>query len=202
MTILFLFDKIIIGGCMNTKKIGYLLLTLSLILIISGCFSTFLSGLRKDKENTLNMMKIVDDEFEIFSANTSIFEDYRENLYAEVLESIVCNQLVINDITIKNKLSNYENLVDELEKSVNELNKLCDDVYYPSGLTNNKCSNYKSIYEQVNNYFVGDIGIYNRNVNTCKSVFVDSVNLTEYKIKRDYIDFNLDNKFDGKEEQS
>ena len=89
---------------MNTKKIGYLLLTLSLILIISGCFSTFLSGLRKDKENTLNMMKIVDDEFEIFSANTSIFEDYRENLYAEVLESIVCNQLVINDITIKNNL--------------------------------------------------------------------------------------------------
>ena len=101
MTILFLFDKIIIGGCMNTKKIGYLLLTLSLILIISGCFSTFLSGLRKDKENTLNMMKIVDDEFEIFSANTSIFEDYRENLYAEVLESIVCNQLFINDVTIK-----------------------------------------------------------------------------------------------------
>lgn len=201
MTKLQKFDNIIIGGNMNIRKIAYGLLTLSLVLIMSGGFSSFLIGLRKDKENTLNLMKVVDDEFETFSANTSVFESFREDLYAEVLEGIVCNQLILNDAAVKNKLSNYENLVDELSKNVKKLDKLCVDVYYPNSTTNNKCLNYKSIYEQVNNYYVTDINNYNKNIKQCNSsASGDTMLLKEFKNDKKYIDFNGDKKFDGKEE--
>ena len=201
MTKLQKFDNIIIGGNMNIRKIAYGLLTLSLVLIMSGGFSSLLIGLRKDKENTLNLMKVVDDEFETFSANTSVFESFREDLYAEVLEGIVCNQLILNDAAVKNKLSNYENLVDELSKNVKKLDKLCVDVYYPNSTTNNKCLNYKSIYEQVNNYYVTDINNYNKNIKQCNSsASGDTMLLKEFKNDKKYIDFNGDKKFDGKEE--
>lgn len=201
MTKLQKFVNIIIGGNMNIRKIAYGLLALSLVLIMSGGFSSFLIGLRKDKENTMNLMKVVDDEFETFSANTSVFESFREDLYAEVLEGAVCNQLILNDAAVKNKLSNYENLVDELSKNVKRLDKLCVDVYYPNSTTNNKCLNYKSIYEQVNNYYVTDINNYNKNIKQCNSsASGDILLLKEFKNNKKYIDFNGDKKYDGKEE--
>ena len=187
---------------MDIKKIGYLILTLSLILIISGGFSSFLMGLRKDKENTLNLMKVVDDEFEDFSANTSVFENFREDLYEDALGGVVCSQLVQNNGTINNRLSNYENLVDELNKSVKKLDKLCKDVYYPSSSTNNKCSNYKDIYEQANNYFVSDVKTYNKNIKSCNELITDNnLLMKDYKTKKEYIDYNNDKKYDGKEDE-
>ena len=174
MTKLQKFVNIIIGGNMNIRKIAYGLLALSLVLIMSGGFSSFLIGLRKDKENTMNLMKVVDDEFETFSANTSVFESFREDLYAEVLEGAVCNQLILNDAAVKNKLSNYENLVDELSKNVKR---------------------------QVNNYYVTDINNYNKNVKQCNSsASGDILLLKEFKNNKKYIDFNGDKKYDGKEE--
>ena len=202
MTSFYFFDKIIIGGNMNYRKIGYALLTLSLILIISGGFSSFLVGLREDKENTLNLMKVVDDEFETFSANTSVFENFREDLYEDVLGGVVCDQLIQKNNDITNKFSNYENLVDELNKGVVKLDKLYKDVYYPNSSTNSKCSNYKNIYEQVNNYFVGDVNIYNKNIVSCNKNITDSnLLIKEYKTKKEYIDYNNDKKYEGKEEE-
>ena len=186
---------------MDYRKIAYAILTLGLVLIISGSFSSFLIGLRKDKENTLNLMRVVDDEFEVFSANTSVFEDFRESLYEEVLGSAVCGQFVENSTTINNKLSNYENLVDELDKSVIKLDKLCKDVYYPDSSTNSKCLNYKNIYEQANNYFVSDINTYNKNLNSCNELVTDSnLIMKEYSTNKNYIDYNGDKKYDGKDE--
>ena len=187
---------------MNIRKIAYGILTLSLVLIISGGFSSFLVGLRNDRRETLKRITVVNDEFEIFSTNTSIFENYRDDIYSDVLEGVVCNQLVASDKSIKNRLSNYENLVDELSKSTKELDKVCTDVYYPDSSANSKCSNYKSIYEQVVNYFISDINVYNKNVKLCNSMSTDNDTvLKNYKTDKKYIDYNNDKKFDGKEEE-
>ncbi len=184
---------------MNIRKVAYGILTLSLVLIISGGFSSFLIGLKNDKKETLNRMEDVSDEFEVFSTNTSIFEQFRDDLYSEVLEGVVCDQLLLYDVQVKNKLSNYENLVDELEDNTLKMSKLCDDVYYPDSAINSKCSNYKSIYEQVVNYFVTDINNYNKNAKLCNSI--NTTKIKSYKTKKKYIDYNNDKKYDGKEEE-
>lgn len=188
---------------MNNKKIAYFLMTLSFVMIISGGVSSFVINLKADKEETYNRMNDVSNTFEVFSTNTSIFENYRDELYNTVLSNVYYDSLFLEDTNIKNKLSNYENLVDQLKKNTLILNKLCDDIYYPKSDINNKCHNYKSIYEQVVNYFVSDINVYNKNVvkyNEYQRNNGSSYSIEKYNTKKSFIDYNKDNKFDGKED--
>ncbi len=188
---------------MNYKKLSIMLMTLSFVLIISGGVSSFVIGLKQDHEETYNRMYKVDDEFEVFSTNTSVFESNRDELYNVVLSNVYYDTMYDEDKDVKNKLSNYENLVDELTKNTNNLDKLCSNMYYSSKDTNNKCVNYKSIYEQVINYFVSDIKVYNSNVNKYNKYQEEngsSLRISKYKTTKKYIDYNNDKKYDGKEE--
>lgn len=185
------------------RKLANCLLVLSIVLIISGGVSTFILGLKADRTETLNRMVEVNDVFEIFSANTTAFENSRDELYNDVLSNLYYDNMYNTDGIIKVKLSNYESLVDELGKNAKTLNALCEDVYYPDGNVNNKCFNYKSIYEQVVNFFLSDIEVYNKNVKEYND-YQTANNLTflvkEYKSKKKYIDYNEDGVFDGKED--
>ena len=188
---------------MNMRKLAYTLMTLSFILIMSGGVSSFVLGLKKDREVTFKRQCDVNDTFEVFSTNTTIFENYRDELYNGVLNVVYLDSMYAQDKVIKEKLSNYEQLVDELTKNTNELNQLCEGMIYPDNVANTRCKNYKSIYEQVNNYFVADIHTYNQNIKKYNDYQESSgtiYRLRSYETGRDYIDYNLDNQFDGKEE--
>lgn len=186
---------------MNGKKIGYILLTLSFIMIISGGVSTFILSLKADRDATYNRMDDVTDSFERFSTNTTVFENIRDELYNNILSNLYYENMFVNSASVDNKLSNYESLVDSLKKNVDELNGLCEDVYYPDSFVNNMCLNYKSIYEQVINYFVTDINLYNDNVKKYNE-YQTSINSTLfvelYKTKKKFIDYNNDGVMDGK----
>ncbi len=188
---------------MKNKRIVFIIMTIGFILIISGSVSTVLLGLKADREETLKRVSVVGDQFEIFSANTSVFEAMRDDLYENYLGNIYYDTMVDTDKDIKNKLSNYEHLVDELAKNTVEMDNLCEGVYYPDSNTNSKCQNYKTIYEQVNNYFVSDIDLYNNEIgkfNDYQKEANSNTVLQEYTTKKDYIDYNKDNKIEGKEE--
>lgn len=188
---------------MKGRKFAYILLVLAIILIISGGMSFFLIGLKADRRETQRRIVEVNNEFETFSTNTSIFESFRDELYTEHLSNVFFESMFLKDKEIKNKLSNYENLVDELEKNTNKLVALCEDVYYPDSAVNKKCFNYKSIYEQVVNYFVTDINLYNDNIdkfNEYQKLQNSTDLLKKYVTTKKYIDFDKDGKKDGKEE--
>ena len=80
--------------------------------------------------------------------------------------------------------------------------KLCDNIYYPDGAINSMCMNYKTMYEQVINYFVGDVEDYNEVVKKYNA-YQNSISSTsfvkEYSTTKNYIDYNNDKTFDGKE---
>lgn len=178
-------------------------MTIGFIMIISGCASSFVIGLQADREKTQERMVVVSDEFENFSTNTSLFEEARDELYVNYLGDLYYDSLFQDDTIIKNKLSNYENMVDELGKQAASLRKLCKDVYYPDSKVNSQCSNYESIYEQVVNYFVNDINLYNKNIDQYNNYQTANggVNLlNKYKTTKKYLDYNNDKEFEGKEE--
>ena len=189
-----------IGGIM--RKIANVLLVLSIVLIISGGVSTFILGLQADRTETLSRMVEVNDVFEIFSTNTTLFENTRDELYTNVLSNLYYDNMFETDGIIKVKLNDYEKLVDELSNNAKVLNNLCEDVYYPDGNVNNKCFNFKSIYEQVVNYFVGDVEVYNGTIKTFneqQTAAGTGLVLEEYKSVKKYIDYNKDKSYDGKE---
>ncbi len=184
------------------KKIAYLLMTFSFVLIVSGGVSSFVSGLKADRKEISKRVHKVEDVFESFSTNTSVFETERDNLYTKVFENLYYDTMYQEDHNTKNKLSNYEHLVDELTNNMNDLSKLCEGVYYPDSATNSKCVNYKTIYEQVINYFVTDIEYYNDLVDKYNN-YEESLNtllrIRKYATDKKYIDFNQDNQYDGRE---
>jgi len=189
---------------MKSRTVAYILFVLSLLLIVSGGVASFLIGLKADRDLTYRMMDDVSNEFESFSTFTTLFEEERDNLYGTVLNNTSYDALYANDVNIKMQLSTYEGLVDELGRKVVVLDKLCDDVYYPDGDVNNKCNNYKSIYEQVVNYFIGDINAYNGNIdkyNQYQLSVGSTLSIAKYETIKEYIDYNNDKQFDGKEEQ-
>ncbi len=188
---------------MNTKKIALFVLTLSFVLLVAGSVSSFVVGLKADRRDTLNRMYEVNDIFEIFSTNTTVFENVRDELYNQVLSKLYYDTMYQQDSDVKNALSNYEHLVDELMKNTYELNSLCENVYYPDKTANSRCKNYKSIYEQVVNYFVSDIDLYNKNIDKYNEYQVSLgtlYRLRKYETNRTYIDYNQDNQYDGRED--
>ncbi len=188
---------------MDTKKIALFVLTLSFVLIVSGSVSSFVVGLKADRRDTLSRMYEVNDSFEVFSTNTTVFENMRDTLYTDVLSKLYFDTMYEQDKDVKTTLSNYEHLVDELMKNTYELNSLCDKVYYPDRTVNSRCKNYKSIYEQIVNYFVSDINLYNSNIdkyNEYQASLGSLYRLRKYDTTRTYIDYNQDNQYDGREE--
>ena len=174
---------------MDSKKVAYILMTFSFVLIVSGSVSSFLIGLKNDRNETYKRMDDVSNSYEVFSTNVSVFENVRDELYNNILGNVYYDTMYTNDLAIKNKLSNYENLV--------------DDAYYPESKINNICLNYKSIYEQVINYFVSDIKTYNNNVvsyNNYQATLGSGLSVIKYNTNKKYIDYNNDGKYDGKEE--
>ena len=53
---------------MNSKKIAYVLMTLSFIMIISGGVSSFVLGLKADRIETQKRINTVNNEFEVSTA--------------------------------------------------------------------------------------------------------------------------------------
>lgn len=183
-------------GVVGNKRPIYILLSLSFLMIFGGAFSYYIDGLKKDHEMVSKRAVDVNNTYEELSTNVSLFEDEREKLYGTSLNEIYFDDFYKTNREITEKLSNFEAMVNEIEKKVDYMNTLCDS-YYMDSSVNTKCSNYKLIYEQVNNYFVGDIENYNNNVKSYNLVSVNRVNV--YQTKRKYIDYNNDKNIDGKE---
>lgn len=186
---------------MSSKKIAYILMSISFFLIVSGSVSQFLIGLRLDHSLTNQRMLIVSDQFEEFSTNISIFEEEREKLYEEVLSNLYLETMEQTDLQVKNRISAYENIINGIEIQTKKLAKLCNDAYYPNSDINNKCSNYKIIYEQAINYFVNDINLYNKTIAEFNKTAGTNL-LNKYKTTKKYIDYNKDGNYEGKEDDN
>ena len=174
---------------MNLRKFAYILMTFSFILIISGSVSSFLISLSNDKKRTYKRMDDVSNSFEVFSTNVTAFENLREQLYTTTFNNVYYDTMYQQDNEVKNNTTN--------------LNKLCDNVYYPNSSVNKKCAEYKTIYEQVINYFVSDINSYNDNVtkyNNYQASQGSNLTINKYLTTKKFIDYDNDDKFAGKEE--
>lgn len=186
---------------MKGKKVAFILVVIAFVMLISGGVTSFVFSLKEDRALTLERMVVVNDEFEDFSTSTTAFEAYRDELYNNVLGTLYYDSLGVDDVNIKNVLSNYEAMVDSLGKKAKSLDDLCADVYYPDSSVNSKCVNYKAIYEQIVNYFVGDISLYNKNIDSYNTYILGTGGtgvLAYYETDKKYIDYNDDKTYDGK----
>lgn len=186
-------------------KKRYVILIVGILLIISGLISSFIISFQNDKKETLKRESKVERIYNDFYNKSTRFNETREDIYNNILNDTYYDLVIENDSIYKNKFSDYELLVDKIEKLAKELKTLCTNVYYSSSSVNNKCSTYSVTYEQINNYFVTDIKLYNEYINKSNTYQRELSNnnvVLGYVTKKEYIDYNNDKDYDGKEDSN
>lgn len=185
------------------RKIAFIMMLVSVVMISSGLVSSLIVGLKEDKQLTRKRMDEVKLEYEDYSTMISLFEEKRDGLYGSVFNNLTYETMFANNKVMFNEVSNYEAMVDEIKKNTNKMDKLCMDVYYPDSNVNSICNNYRTIFEQVNNYFVIDITEFNKNIdkyNTYVKGLDPNLVIKKYETKKKMIDFDDDGVIVGKDE--
>ena len=87
----------------KARKLGILLLTLSIVMIISGTVCSFVVSLKEDQEKTQARMVVVKDSFEEFNASVTAFETARDTLYTEALGNLYYDSLMTDDLPLTDR---------------------------------------------------------------------------------------------------
>ena len=190
----------------KNKKLKILIL-IGVIAIIWGFVIMFISSVKKDQKEMNARMDMILKSYDEFSKRITEFNTMRDTLHTEFLDKVYYETLEKNDIEYKNKLKKYEELVSNISVSTKDnLRKYCtDNIYYASSDVNNKCASFKQGYEEMVNSFIEDINTYNNNLTQYNSWLdsegkTDSMKLEGYQTKKNYIDYNEDGTYSGKEE--
>lgn len=175
--------------------IGFLIFVLGILFLIFD--------FKKDKRATRDMMADVKQAYQNFSVNVDSFNDIRNELYLNKLNNIYYDTLDQIDPDIKESFHTYEETVNQVKASVKTLSKFCDGVYYPDSKINSQCRGYKNVYEQIINAFVSDVKLYNKSIksyNKYQSGLGKEISLSTYDTSLNYIDYDGDGNFDGKDD--
>ena len=187
------------------KKKKVIIMIVVPIILIGSIITYFIISFNNDRKETINKMDRISTLYEEFKEDVLEFNQIREDLYSNVFNGIYYDTLKVNYDVWKNKLSNYEETIDKINDQNSFLKKHCNGIYYPDHEINNKCSAFSIAYEEINNSFVYDIDLFNKNIsNYNEYIEQQSSNnkLDLYKTDKKYIDYDDDGEYLGKEGES
>lgn len=184
---------------LNRKKV-VIIVSIIIVLFITIFIIWFINDLKQDQKNTRKVMSKVETLYDNFGDSIDTFNDIRNDLYLNVFDNIYYDTLVQEDESVKKTFLEYENSVTNVTEKASSLKEVCDMAYYPDKDINLKCQQFKNVYEQVINAFKSDIDLYNSTIDNYNSSNTNSLVLEKIKTNIDYIDYNKDGKYEGKEE--
>ena len=187
----------------SLKIIGIVIIIIAIIFIEAWIW---VDGLKEDRAETQakmdeilkaypNFNEAVDD----FSNLRNQFYSYKEDLYLETLRD--------NADAWNTFMKTYEDGIKKVENTALVLKKDCDAEYGDVNVSN-KCTMFKANYESAMNYYISDIKLYNQMVDEYSKYNLENgnsypkVNEGTLPIYKDYIDYDKDGEYFGKEEVS
>lgn len=188
------------------KKRVLIVVLIGITLIIWGIITLFISSVKKDQKEMNSRMETIITEYTKFSENIEKFNEERDNIHSSFLDDVFYETLEQNDVEYKNKLYDYEKKLSSISKETKRIREYCKSgIYYSSSDVNNKCNSFKQGYEEMVNYFVEDINLYNKNIADYNKWLdsegkTESIKLEPYNTSKKYIDYNKDGEYSGKGE--
>ncbi len=166
----------------------------------------WVDGLKEDKEATQKKMDEIlaaypkfNEEVDNFSELRNQLYKYRENLYLETLRDKASDWNTF--------MENYRNGIMKVEDSAKVLKENCD-VDYGDVKVSSTCTKFKANYEAAQNYYISDVKMYNQMVSEYDEYNAEhgnhyaKLNKALYGSYADYIDYDEDGEYFGKEEVS
>lgn len=184
------------------KKLVIIILVVILVAIVVmyGVVATkeIIKNYREDRKNTLEVMSKIEDEYKTFESKITAYNDTLKKVVTMINESTYYAKFEENK-------GNMIKLLDDATKQLNEISSYdmlknnCNKTY-SNGKTNRACSSYSKTYEKSVNVYIDVVKAYNNMVQKINETFPDS-KFEEYKSEiTEYVDYNKDGKYLGKEE--
>lgn len=180
--------------------IGVVILVTAIIFI--GAWVWF-SGLKEDRAATQAKMDKILEAYPTFNQMVNDFSNLRNQFYS-YKEDLYLETLRDNAEAWNTFMSNYADGIQKVEDSAQVLKENCD-LEYGDVKVSTKCTNFKVNYEAAMNYYISDVKLYNQMVSEYEKYNTEGggkypvVNKAEYKIYEDYIDYDKDGEYFGKE---
>ncbi len=189
---------------MKNKAVIFTIICITIItLIIFGTYK-FITNFKEDKEITKEKSNEIVQNFDLFNKSVQQFAKERDYFYNQrentFLEEFAKNTKNWNDL-----IKDYQKSIENIEKNSTILKENCT-VKFADPNINSKCTIFKSTYEAANNYYISDIKNYNKTVDEynkwAKEKGENHLNKGNLTIYKDYIDYDKDKEYFGKEENN
>lgn len=184
------------------KKRWKLLLGILLILTVIGVFLYFyISSFKVDREETLALMKEVNEDYPKFNKSMTEFVNKRNAFYKQK-EEIYLEDMGKNTNAWVTFMNDYAKIIENIENNSQRLKDACKNNF---GDINAKtqCNQFRVNYEAANNYYITDIKAYNNIVKEYNEWLTNHNSkypkLNEVSLSKDYIDYDEDGEYFGKE---
>lgn len=180
----------------NGKRLGIALVILTIIIIVIGV-----------------VLSIINNNEEQQQENMEIIRDSYTNLSANVIDNIELRKELINKLSTFNNanypneheeyielLNKYNDNVKQITENVEEMDARCNQEYVDATI-NILCRSYGDLYEEVVNIYITTVKDYNNKITNYNLNSETDYDLYPM-IHEDYIDFNQDGKFQGKDNKT
>ena len=158
-----------------------------------------LDNINKTNKEKERVEKTVLKDHKIFKDKTDKFNEIREKYYNDVAKDLYPELVEENYDKWITVLDEYTSVVDEVEKSSNNLKELCVNKYYSNKDISNKCEAFVIAYETVINYYVKDINSFNDELEKYRNtVDEEKEGINNYKLEYNYSDIDDDGEYKGK----
>jgi len=183
------------------KKIAITIVIIGTILITLGVFLYFyINSFKLDREQTLKLMAEVHEDYPEFSKSMTEFVNKRNEFY-KMQEEIYLEDMGKNPSLWSNFINEYSSIIQKIEDGSKRLQKACVNDF--GDITaKTECNQFRVNYESANNYYISDIKVYNELVkkyNEWANGSYENLKEVELKIHKDYIDYDEDGEYFGKE---
>ena len=186
------------------KSLTIIGVVMIIIVIIFICAWIWVDGLKEDTAITKKKMDEVLDAYPKFNEEVDNFSKLRNQLY-ESKEDLYLETLRDNAASWNTFMENYKNSIMKVENTALILKKNCAEEYGDVNVSS-KCTTFKANYEAAHNYYISDVKMYNQMVDEYDEYNAEhgngyaKVNKALYGPYDDYIDYDKDGEYFGKDE--
>ncbi len=187
---------------MKNKAVIFIIIFIIVIGLITFGAYKFITSFKEDKQLTQEKANEIVQNFDIFNENVQKFAEGRDYFYKQ-RENTFLEEFAKNTENWNTLIENYQKSIEDVENSSKILKENCI-VKFADPNINSKCTIFKSTYEAANNYYISDIKAYNKTVEEynkwANENNKNALNKGKLPIYKDYIDYDKDKEYFGKEE--
>lgn len=160
---------------------------------------SFIKSIKEDTKNTNINIEKIDKNYKEILEKIDIFNESRSDLM-DLLENVYTNNLKEKYNNIINLIQSEDDSVNDIKILVSTLDNLCPHDYINSK-AKKECSLYQDYFEQMTNVLITDTNKINELINKYNANYEDKLEIYNSKSNDEYIDYNKDGKYLGRENE-